>query len=170
MSDDFVLEPPPDDPKSRSERRRQMERKAIVIRGEDTLFNEASWQLFLEWIEDGRSVEEIDQSDLFPSWSTLRRWMRGNEDLTNQYWAARALSADVYESKIVQLLDQDLHKDDVPGAKLKFEIVKHLTSTRNPKRFGSKATHEVSGPDGGAVPITEIRRVIVHGDIKKEGS
>lgn len=161
MSEDFHLEPPPNDPESRAQRRRKMERQAIVVRGENTLFNMASWQLFLDWVEDGKSVEEIDQSDLLPSWSTLRRWMRGNDELTQQYRDARAFSADLYESKIVSLLDANIDKSEVAALRLKFDVVKHLTATRDPKRYGTKSSHEVSGPDGGAIPITEIKRVII---------
>lgn len=161
MPDDFHLEPPPNDPESRAKRRREMERKAIVIRGENTLFNAASWQLFLDWVEEGRSIEDIDQSDLLPSWSTLRRWMRGNDELLKQYRDARDFSADAFEGKIVHLLEQELDKGEVPAARLKFDVVKHLTATRSPKRYGTKSSHEVSGPDGGSIPITEIRRVII---------
>lgn len=157
---DFKLTPPPE-PQSYDDRRRDLERRAREISGDGVLFNQASWDLVLELIEEGYTVAEINDNPDLPSWSTIRRWMRSDPERTAQYHEARKLSADVYEGQILDLAKYTNEAADVPAAKFKFDVLKFAMSKRAPKQYGDKISQEVSGPDGGAIPITEIRRVIV---------
>ena len=158
--DDFELTPPPD-PQSYEQRKKSLEQRAREISGEGVLFNEASWQLVLDLIEEGYTVEEIDENKDLPSWSTIRRWIRAEPTRRDQYRAAREMSADTFESQILGLAKYTHDPKDVPAAKFKFDVLKFSMARRAPKQYGDKISQEVSGPDGGAIPITEIRRVIV---------
>ena len=160
---DFHLEPPPE-PQSFESRRRALERRAHEISGDGALFNEASWNLVLELIEEGYTVKEIDDNADLPSWSTIRRWMRSEPERMEQYREARDVSADTMESEILGLAKYTNDKEDVPAAKFKFDVLKFAMARRAPKRYGDKISQEVSGPDGGAIPMTEIRRIIVKPD------
>lgn len=158
--DDFNLSPPPE-PQSYDDRKKSLEQRAREISGEGVIFNEASWNLVLDLIEDGYTVEEIDENIDLPSWSTIRRWIRSSPERQEQYRQARDMSADVYESQILGLAKYTNDKNDVPAANFKFSVLKFAMARRAPKRYGDKVSQEISGPDGGAIPITEIKRVIV---------
>lgn len=64
---------------------------------------------------------------------------------------AKKLRADIYKSKITQLAMyadgeiKDHDKDDVPGIKANFEMLKWLASVDNPDKYGTKTKVENVG-------------------------
>lgn len=135
--DEFELIPPPDT-SSYDARRIKMERRAREIEGDGVLFNEASWSLVLELIEDGYSTIEIDDHPDLPSWSTIRRWMRGNGERLAQYKAARGLSGDALESQLIGLVMATVDKDDVAVNKFKADNLKWIMARRSPREYGDQ--------------------------------
>lgn len=145
----FTLEPPPEHI-TREDRRRALERRAREISGDSVLFNEASWQLVLDMIEDGFTIEEINDNPDLPSWSTIRRWIRSSPEREDQYKASRDLSADMLESQLMGLVRYVTDKDDVPAAKLQADTLKWIIPRRS-RRYMDKVGQELSGPNGAAL-------------------
>lgn len=57
----------------------------------------------------------------------------------------------------VKRTDQDV----IARSRLRVDARKWYASKLAPKKYGDKITQEISGPDGGAVQIDRIERVIV---------
>ena len=153
----FTLEPPPEKI-TREDRRRALERRAREISGEGELFNEASWQLVLELIEDGYTVEEINANDDLPSWSTIRRWIKSDPARIEQYRVAREMSADILESQMLDIARYTQEKDDVPAANLKIRTIQYVISKRAPKTYGDKAQMDTG-------PAPEREKIVVKGGL-----
>lgn len=135
--DDFELIPPPDN-ESYNARRAKLERRAREIEGDGVLFNEASWNLVLDLIEDGYTTTEIDDNDDLPSWSTIRRWMRADDKRREQYLAARVLSGDALEGQLLGIARNTFDKDDVPASRLRADILKWVMARRSPRVYGDQ--------------------------------
>ena len=135
--DDFELVPPSDNP-SYDARKAKLERRAREIEGDGVLFNEASWNLVLDLIEDGYTIQEIDDNPDLPSWSTIRRWMRNNDERRSQYQAARVLSGDAFEGQLLGIARNTFDKDDVPAARFRADILKWAMARRAPRVYGDQ--------------------------------
>ena len=135
--DDFELIPPPDR-ESYDARKARLERRAREIEGDGVLFNDSSWNLVLDLIEDGFTTLEIDDNPDLPSWSTIRRWMRAEPERRAQYMAARVLSGDALEAQLLGIARHTFDKDDVPAARLKADILKWAMARRAPKIYGDQ--------------------------------
>lgn len=135
--DDFELIPPPNS-ESYDARRKKLERRAREISGDGVLFNQASWDLVLDLIEDGYTIQEIDDNEDLPSWSTIRRWMRNDEERRAQYVAARVLSGDAFEGQLLGIARNTFDKDDVPAARLRADILKWTMARRAPRVYGDQ--------------------------------
>lgn len=147
---DFKLTPPPE-PESYEDRKRNLERRAREISGDGVLFNEASWNLVLDLIEEGYTVDEINDNNDLPSWSTIRRWIRSEPERLAQYRLAREFSADTFESQILGLAKYTNEATEVAAAKFKFDVLKFAMSKRAPKQYGDKISQELTGADGKAL-------------------
>lgn len=135
--DDFQLEPPPENI-SYEDRRRALETRAREIRGSDgALFNEASWQLVLDLIEEGYTVEEINDCKDLPSWSTIRRWIRADPERALQYKQARELSSDTLESQVIALARYATN-DDYRVRQFQANTILKIMAYRAPRSYGSK--------------------------------
>lgn len=132
---DFELTPPPDY-ESYDARRVRMERRAREIEGDGVLFNEASWAVFLDLIEEGYTSTEIDECEALPSWSTIRKWMRAEPERRAQYRQARSLSGDALEGQLLGLAMATVDKDDVPVNKFKADTLKWVMARRSPRDYG----------------------------------
>lgn len=135
--DDFELTSPPDKA-SYDARRAKLERRAREIEGDGVLFNQASWDLVLDLIEDGFTTLEIDENPDLPSWSTIRRWMRADQARRDQYRAARELSGDAFEAQLIGIGQNTFDKDDVPAARLRADILKWTMARRAPRVYGDQ--------------------------------
>lgn len=153
----FTLEPPPEHI-TRDDRRRALEKRAREINGEGELFNEASWQLVLDLIEDGFTVEEINDNPDLPSWSTIRRWIRSDPARTEQYRAAREMSSDILESQMLGIARHIQDKDDVPAARLKITTIQWTIAKRAPKTYGDKTQMD-------AGPAPEQEKMVINGGL-----
>lgn len=118
----------------------------------------------------GRSVLQICEDKDFPSERSVYRWLEANEAFRQKYARAREFQADHYCSEIIQLADTPIEArkvvikpdgteeitigDAVDRTRLQIDARKWYASKVAPKQYGDKLTAEVSGPGGGAIPVS----------------
>lgn len=141
----FILTPPePDDKVTKEARRRALRAQAREVISEGELFNPDSWELFLQLIEDGLTLEEISENQSLPSMTTLRRWIRSSPEREAEYKRARDISADQLESQLLTLALTTTEREDVPAAKFKADVYKWIIPRRS-KRYSDRIEQEVTG-------------------------
>jgi hypothetical protein len=64
-------------------------------------------------------------------------------DFKEQVEQAKRARADIFYEKIVDSVDEVLDKQEVPGAKLRFEKLKYAAAMDNPERYGEKSKHQI---------------------------
>jgi hypothetical protein len=116
-----------------------------------------------------------------PPESTVRRWALEDRDgFSAQYARAREIGYGAMADELIEISDDssgDLKTDENGNARMDAEFVgrsrlkvdtrKWLLSKALPKVYGDKITQEVSGPNGGPIPITKIE--LVAAPFKTEG-
>ena len=97
---------------------------------------------------------------------------RSNEEFRHQYENAKAEAADFLAEEMVEIADNgtndymDSLGDDaglayryngehVQRSRLRIDARKWIASKLKPKKYGDKIAQELSGPDGGPIPVTE---------------
>lgn len=133
-------------------------------------------------LASGMFLREICRDENFPPESTVRGWVVDDrEGFSAQYARARELGLHSMAEETVEIADygendtyvkedgsQGVNTDVVQRSKLRVDTRKWLLSKMLPKDFGDKITQEHTGPDGGPVQVSEVRRVIVRPPDKKE--
>lgn len=64
-------------------------------------------------------------------------------DFREQVENAKRSRADIFYEKIVDSVDEQLLKEEVPAAKLRFEKLQYLAATDNPDKYGPKHKHSL---------------------------
>ena len=124
-------------------------------------------------IAAGESLRKICAPENFPSASTVCGWVIDNrEGFAEQYAKARQLQAQLLADELFDIAD-DTSKDwivkpdgtetpngEVVGrSRLRLDTRKWYLSKVLPKIYGEKVTQEISGPDGGPIPVSRIELV-----------
>lgn len=86
----------------------------------------------------------------FPAPSTVRAWLRANEDFQTRYTRAREDQADFIADEIMQISDE-LHGDlgltheQIGAAKLRMEARKWVAAKLKPKKYGDRTDVTTNG-------------------------
>lgn len=64
-------------------------------------------------------------------------------DFKEQVEQAKKARADIFYEKIVDSVDEDIEKAEVPAAKLRFEKLKYAAAVDNPDKYGEKSKHSI---------------------------
>jgi hypothetical protein len=102
----------------------------------------------------------------YPHPRTVLRWLNEREDFRAQYACAKDAQAELIGMDCIAIADdssRDFAIDPKTGAavfdhenatrsKLRVDARKWVAARLAPRKWGDKTQHEVSGPDGGAVP------------------
>jgi hypothetical protein len=104
-----------------------------------------------------------------PGQSTVFEWLENSAyaDFRSRYAQARARAAEAFEDEIIDVA-RTATAEDAAAKRLHVDTLKWVMSKRAPKVYGDKITQEHTGPDGGPVQVSEVRRVIVRPPDKKE--
>lgn len=113
-------------------------------------------------IMDGESLRAICLDDHMPGRRTVFEWLDNDahEDFRARYAHARARAAEAFEDEIIDVA-RAATAEDAAAKRLHVDTLKWVMSKRAPKVYGDKVTQEHTGPDGGPMQVSEIRRVIV---------
>lgn len=105
----------------------------------------------------------------FPSvWSFLRMF-RDNAGYAQQYARAKEEQADVLADQIIDISDDDscdvafkddgtpyVNQENIQRAKLRVDSRKWIAARLKPKKYGDKVTNEMTGPNGGPIPVANL--------------
>jgi hypothetical protein len=127
-----------------------------------------------EELASGRSLRSICDDEGMPCQTTVFKWLAADKDFAQQYARAREAQADAMLEEILAIADEgknDTWTDDdgvvhtdhdvIARSRLRVDARKWAMSKMAPKRYGEKVTQELSGPDGGPIPVSRIVRSIV---------
>lgn len=138
--------------------------------GRPSTYSELVADAICDEIATGRSVLQICSDPDFPGERTVYRWLELHEAFRQKYARAREFQAEHYASEIVALADTPVEArkvvikadgseeitigDAVDRTRLQIDARKWYASKLNPKKYGDKVQAEVSGPDGGKIPVS----------------
>lgn len=151
--------------------------------GRPTGFSAGLGDQICERIFSGEGLREICRDPEMPSRSMIYRWLEANTDFRDQYARARDGLYDYWAEDIVEISDDAtndwmerrseaekgagvqngyvLNGEHVQRSRLRVDSRKWLLSKLAPKKYGDKLATEISGPDGGPVEVTEIKRTLI---------
>ena len=118
------------------------------------------WQEVLSLLEEGETLRQICSREGMPTWEGLRKFLRADPERVAQYAHAREVGAEALEDELLHAA-RVANADDANARRLQVDALKWVMSKRAPKVYGDKVTQEHTGPDGGPMQVSEIRRVIV---------
>src|SRR5690606_9448739 len=94
-----------------------------------------------------------------PDPATVWRWAKADPEVSQAIAHARTLGFDAIAEETLAIADD---KDgDVQRDRLRVETRLKLLAKWDPKRYGELLKQELSGPNGGPVPIQAIERRII---------
>lgn len=115
------------------------------------------------------SLETICERDDFPDVRTVYRWLMRHDEFRQQYTRAKELQVQVMADQILPIADttqtgikrkitdagEEITEGDmIEHRKLQIDSRKWLLAKLMPKKYGDKLSTELSGPDGGAIPVS----------------
>ncbi|WP_375138786.1 terminase small subunit-like protein [Komagataeibacter europaeus] len=118
------------------------------------------WADVLNLLEEGATLREICVRPGMPTWEGLRKFIRADDERVAQYAHARAVGAEALEDELLRAA-RSSGPEDASARRLQVDALKWVMSKRAPKVYGDKITQEHTGPNGGPMQVSEIRRVIV---------
>lgn len=98
-------------------------------------------QEFLELISAGMT-EPRALAHLGFTRPTYTQLLLKDADFKEQVEQAKRARADIFYEKIVDSVDEQYDKAEVPGAKLRFEKLKYAAAMDNPDRYSEKTKHQ----------------------------
>lgn len=122
-------------------------------------------------LSEGMSLRQICRDDdKMPTMSTVYLWLMSHQEFSDQYTKARDEQADTLADEIIDISDNgtndwmEINDPDNPGyrangeavnrSRLRVDARKWVASKLKPKKYGEKVAQEISGPDGGDIPIS----------------
>lgn len=102
------------------------------------LINSFPTSEFLELISSGMTEPRALAYLGFPRPTYIQLLLK-DADFKEQVELAKKARADIFYEKIVDSVDEELTKNDVPGAKLRFEKLKYAAAIDNPDKYGEKS-------------------------------
>ena len=125
-----------------------------------------------ERLAAGESMRSVARDPGMPNCSTMFKWIRENEEFSNQYAKAKTESADALVEDMLDIADNEAHQEikvdgklvkvkdgaSVAHARLRVDTRKWAASKLKPKKYGEKIQQELTGKDGGAIEISETER------------
>lgn len=125
--------------------------------------------LICERLAEGESLRAICRDEEMPAISTVMLWAIRHKEFSEQYARAREQQAELYAAELIDIADEE-PKHFVPDAdggvseridpagiqrnKLRVDTRKWVASKLLPKKYGEKSAVELSGPDGGSIPVS----------------
>lgn len=106
-------------------------------------------------LSEGNTLISIVKMDGMPSHEGVYCWMRNNPDFAENYARARAIQADYYAEEGIEIANK-AGPMDAAVAKLQIEARKWYAGKIKAKKWGDRQTTELSGPDGGPIPVAAV--------------
>ncbi len=149
----------------------------MAKKGRPSIYSQKLADEICSQLANGDSMRTVCKPGSMPDKATLFRWIRTKEDFRDQYTRAKQESADALTDEMIDIADDasndwmkhhdkdnegwKANGDHIQRSRLRIETRKWLSSKLKPKKYGEKVQQEITGPDGGPLEITEVRRKII---------
>lgn len=99
-------------------------------------------ELILDEVAAGATLHQVSRMPGMPSYASIWKWSRERDDFRNALIAVRATRALRLEDQALELAEraEDLDPKTIPGARLKFDILRWGTEVNDPEVFGKRTT------------------------------
>tara|TARA_R110000824_G_scaffold359628_2_gene547217 strand:+ start:380 stop:766 length:387 start_codon:yes stop_codon:yes gene_type:complete len=109
-------------------------------------YNEAVGDMICEQLAEGKSLVKILKKPKMPSYSTVMKWLRLNDDFAQNYARAREDSADNDFDNVRDIGDQVRQGLlDPAAARVAIDALKWTAGKMKPKKYGDKLDLDVKG-------------------------
>lgn len=124
------------------------------------LYNHKTFQIFCGLVEGGMEDDEALLKCGIPSRSILKRWLRSDTRINDEYQNAKVGRGDFYREEAIRAANAAAHKDTVPAEKLRVDTFLKIAKADAPKVYGDPKPGNINiSTGGGGVTIdTGIRR------------
>lgn len=113
-------------------------------------------------IADDEGVSAICRDERMPSRTTIYMWLRTQEEFANNYARARNDQGHTVADEMREIRRKiESGELDPAAARVITDALKWEAGKRAPKSYGERSAVELSGPNGGAIPISAITRTVV---------
>jgi hypothetical protein len=123
--------------------------KGIVGIRTKYVYTESFANIICQKIAEGATMSDIVKMKGFPSKGVLSLWRAEHKEFDDALKLARKMRAEGYADMVAEDISSKdvIHKDSVPGERLKFDKLKWLAASNDPETYGQK--QRVDSPGGG---------------------
>jgi hypothetical protein len=116
-----------------------------------------------------KSINTIIKEHNLPDYTTVRDWIRNNEDFSHKYACAKEDQADFLAEEIIEIADDssqdELHtefgikenREFINRSRLRIDARKWVASKLKPKTYGDKIDHTTNGKEINQLPIINVQ-------------
>lgn len=147
--------------------------KEPAKRGRPSTFDQAVADEMCERLSKGETLTDICRDERMPAVRTVSHWKEASAPFKADFARAREEGFDAIAAECLEIADETAfdtistkegeraNAEWISRSKLRIETRLKLLSKWDPKRYGDKVTQELTGPNGGPVEISEIRRMVI---------
>jgi hypothetical protein len=121
--------------------------------GRPSEYSEATADKICDLLAEGGYLTDICELDEFPSYKTVRRWIAANEDFAKNIARAGEDQADYFRWRISKLND-GMNAENWQFTNAQIRNIQWMMGKIKARAYGDKLSTEVSGPGGGAIPLS----------------
>lgn len=123
----------------------------------------------VEWIADGKPLREFCRQHEI-AWKTVYNWLEAEPSFATRFARARDIGADAIAEQALEIANtpmegvrreiggkdgnKEVYEDMLGHRKLQVETRLKLLAKWNPKKYGDRIDHSLSGKDGGPIVIS----------------
>lgn len=145
--------------------------------GRPSEYTKEKGDLICSRLSDGESLRSICRDENMPAVGTVLRWVssKDNEEFRMQYAHAREIGLEHMAEEILEICDDGTNDwmekvtksgevmvvgdhEHIQRSKLRVDTRRWILSKLLPKKYGEKASMELTGADGGAIQFSDSER------------
>lgn len=130
--------------------------------GRPCLYTPGLGAIICDKLAEGQSLRGICGTGAMPSFSTVKRWLRDNDEFRAQYARAREDQADHLAEEALETALNGTN-DDFQKNRLKLDAIKWFAGKVSPKKYGDRQTVEMKH-EAGATFVSILRAMQGKGD------
>ena len=125
--------------------------------GRPTLYTHELAARICTEVASGKSLRKVCQAKDMPAMSSVYLWIAKHPEFSENYARAQADRVVAWSEEIVDIADDE--KADTNRARLRVDTRKWLMSKMDPKKYGDRQEHRLTGPNGGPVQTVDLTKL-----------
>lgn len=128
------------------------------MRGRPTRYTKRLGSEICRRLAEGLSLRRICEQPGMPALRTVMGWLfeEQHPDFSQQYARAREAQAEVLADEIIDVADEAVDRDSAAAAKVKVDARKWAASKLQPKKYGDRVAHELTGKNNGPIETSVV--------------